>query len=346
VKTSIPTLLITVALFTSHTVRMLAQEPDEFSELSIEELFDTKIVATNVLGTHTHFTGEWMIGYSYMSMDMRGNRSGTLAVTDSDVLQDFMVAPTLMEMETHMLMVMYGVSDRLTLMVMAPLRRTNMDHVTRMGMLFTTESSGIGDIGTRATWSIIGRAGEAHRLMLDAGATLPTGTVDARGDTPAATATRLSYPMQLGTGTFSINPGVTYLGEGGPFAWMLEGTTKLQLGRNSEGYALGHRHRLSGAFWWGATDWFSPVTRMSWEQWGDVKGADGQLNPMMVPTADPNLRAGRRLDMGLGVQFYRASGFLREQRIAMELTLPLYQSLDGPQLQTVWAFRVTMARTF
>ena len=53
----------------------------------------------------------------------------------------------------------------------------------------------------------------------------------------------------------------------------------------------------------------------------------------MVPTADPDLRAGQRLDLGLGVNFLNGTGDLAGLRLAAELLLPVYQDLDGPQLE-------------
>ena len=57
---------------------------------------------------------------------------------------------------------------------------------------------------------------------------------------------------------------------------------------------------------------------------------------MAVPTADPNLRAGHRIDMLGGVNFVVPLGPLGEHRIALEAGAPVYQWLDGPQLETDW----------
>ena len=99
-----------------------------------------------VMGDHTHGKGEVMVSYRYMLMDMDGNRDGTDSLSNAEVLQDFPVTPTNMTMEMHMLGIMYAPSDNLTLMTMIPYVFNNMDHVTRMGVEFTTESDGFGDI--------------------------------------------------------------------------------------------------------------------------------------------------------------------------------------------------------
>jgi hypothetical protein len=56
----------------------------------------------------------------------------------------------------------------------------------------------------------------------------------------------------------------------------------------------------------------------------------------MVPSASPHLRAGRRLDLGVGVNLEVAGDTLRGQRLALEVLRPLWQHLDGPQLETDW----------
>ena len=64
-----------------------AQEPPtDLTELSLEELAEIDVVSINVLGTHTHLAGEWMIGYRSMFMDMDGNkRAVALLQMDQDL---------------------------------------------------------------------------------------------------------------------------------------------------------------------------------------------------------------------------------------------------------------------
>jgi hypothetical protein len=56
----------------------------------------------------------------------------------------------------------------------------------------------------------------------------------------------------------------------------------------------------------------------------------------IVPTADPDLRAGRRVDLLVGAAFTPQAGLLRGHRLALEIGRPVYQNLDGPQLETDW----------
>jgi hypothetical protein len=54
-----------------------------------------------------------------------------------------MVAPLGMTMDMHMIGVMFAPTDKLTLIVMAPFLDIEMNHVTRLGRKFSTESRGL-----------------------------------------------------------------------------------------------------------------------------------------------------------------------------------------------------------
>ena len=58
------------------------------------------------------------------------------------------------------------------------------------------------------------------------------------------------------------------------------------------------------------------------------------LTPAMVPTADPDLRAGKRIDASIGLSVYQGDGRFEGNHLSIEYAAPVYQSLDGPQLET------------
>lgn len=88
---------------------------------------------------HTHPAGMWMVNYKYMHMDMRGLRDGTSDVSQSDVgykrntPYKYMMIPTDMTMDMHMLMLMYGVTDRWTVMAMTTYLSYKMGMLMDMG---------------------------------------------------------------------------------------------------------------------------------------------------------------------------------------------------------------------
>lgn len=290
-----------------------------------------------VMGGHTHSTGMWMFSYRFMRMDMDGNRDGTHRVSRSDVLSDYMIAPLNMTMDMQMFSAMYGVNEKLTVMVMAPYLDKEMDHVTRMGTKFTTRTSGFGDVTLGSLLTL--RHWDRHELDLNLGLGLPTGSINEKDDTPAGNNQHLPYPMQLGSGTWNLIPGLTYLGNNEALSWGAQGIAVFRLGENSNDYSLGNRFNLTG---WVTRDWtaqWSTSLRADALWWGNIDGSDKKLSPMapaMVPTADPDLRGGRRLDLLLGASFAPSSGWFKGQRFAAEVGAPVYQNLDGPQLETDW----------
>jgi hypothetical protein len=285
-----------------------------------------------VMGDHSHGKGEFMVSYRFMNMGMKGNRTGTEAVSTEEVLADYMVSPTEMTMSMHMVGLMYAPADIVTLMAMVPISVLSMDHVTRMGAEFTTNTSGLSDIGLTGLIKLA-RFG-LQQVHANIGVSFPTGSVTERGPTPAGDDSKLPYPMQLGSGSFDILPGVTYLGQADRFSWGAQADATIRTGENSEMYRLGNKGRFTA---WGSGKWtngFSTSLRVKAQKTGNIEGADPELNPMMVPTADPHLRGGTRVDALVGANLYVRSGPLKGQRLAVEFGLPLYQKLDGPQLET------------
>lgn len=281
-----------------------------------------------VMGDHMHKEGEVMFSYRFKTMHMEGNLNGSTSVTPAQVLNRYMITPTKMDMSAHMLGMMYAPSDDVTLMLGVPFMHKTMEHLTRRGSTFTTNSDGIGDITATALVRLWDR--DQHHLHFNAGLSLPTGSIDVRGTTPMGSGQLLPYPMQLGSGTFDLRPGITYTGLSDDWSWGAQANGVLRLGTNDRGYSLGDEFGLS---LWGARKWndhLSTSLRLQGTTWGDISGADKELNPMMIPTADPALRAGSRLDILLGVNSYIADG----HRLNFEFGLPISQSLDGPQLET------------
>jgi hypothetical protein len=296
-----------------------------------------------VMGDHTHNKGEWMFSYRYMRMDMSGNLSGTGSMSTAEVLQDFMVAPTDMKSEMHMVGLMYAPSDRVTLMAMLPWHRKSMNHVTRMGGQFETRTSGMGDAKLDSMIRLFyNHDANAH---LTVGVSMPTGDIDETGMTPMGDV-RLPYPMQNGSGTWDLRLAGTYNGRNDNWSWGGQAGGVIRTGKSSNDYRLGDEafatawlaRRFDGAL--------SLSARLEYRNWGNIKGADPKLNPRLVPTADPQLRGGKRLDLAIGINLLGMQGVLKDHRLALEWIKPLYQNLDGPQLNNDWMAMLGYQKAF
>lgn len=293
------------------------------------------------MGNHTHNKGEVMASYRYMQMHMAGNRTGATDVSSAAVLSQFPVSPLRMTTQMHMFSGMYGVNNTVTLMGMLPYVQKSMDLVTRSGTNFTTNSSGFGDLGLRSLWRLYALEAPSlgsHQSFLNFGVNLPTGDIKATDNTPAGTDMRLPYPMQLGSGTVDLVPGIVYLGRTPDISWGFQYIATIRLGTNSQGYSMGDSDLINawGAYRW--TDWLSTSVRLSWMNWDNYDGMDPHLNPKMVPTADPNLRGGDRLNILGGGNILLHQWLDVDHFLGFEAGAPIYQNLDGPQLKSDWVF--------
>lgn len=289
-----------------------------------------------VMADHWHKAGEWMFSYRYMHMAMEGNRDGSNRVSTADVHTRYRVAPLKMDMGMHMLGAMYAPSDKLTLMVMVPYLENKMDHQTVMGGFFTTESKGVGDVKLAAMLPLYDyQGGKLHTTL---GLSVPTGSIDERDQTPMGN-TQLPYPMQLGSGTFDLRPSITWSKLNQGWSWGLQTTATIRTGgENANGYRLGNA--LDAQTWiaWNPSPAWSLSSRLQWQGWQDIEGQDPAYNMglmvdgngrQLVPTIDPELRAGRRTDLHVGVNWMSDGG----HRLALEYGVPVQQHLDGPQLE-------------
>ncbi len=348
-RLTIAALLVVMSIAWANTP-LLAQQsqetPGDLTDLTLEELMELDVLFVNVLGTHTHLAGEWMIGYKFMFMRMQGNRDGTTRQTAGEVLQNFPVTPTEMNMAMHMFELMYSPSNDLMLMAMFPYLDLSMDHLTRSGVQFTTATQGISDISLSGVYTVYGDVEKGgHRLLVIPGLSFPTGSIDEKGDTPAGHQ-QLPYPMQLGSGTFDLLPGFAYLADSGNWAWLTEAKGTIRLGKNSRDYSLGDQLHLNAWVSRRLTRMTSLTAQIQGFIWGNIDGADPQLNPAIVPTADPNRRGGKRVDFVLGWDLYAPEGRFKGNRLAIEAGVPMYQSLDGPQLENEWRLTAAWNWTF
>ncbi len=297
-----------------------------------------------IMGDHTHSAGEWMLSYRFMAMRMRDLRNGTQVISPADVPQHFAVTPVRMNMRTHMFGAMFAPHDRVTLMAMTSYRDNFMEmqggahddsngHRQHSGGSHEMESNGLGD----TTLSVLIPLLHSRNVvvLLNAGLSIPTGSIAAEGTNGI-----LPYPMQLGSGSIELVPGVTFSVVRNNWSFGAQTRAAIPLNENSRGY---RRAPLTMSMIWGTrrlNDWISVSTRALLESWGNIAGEDKALNSQMAPTMDPQLQGGARASLLLGSNLIfpdRMGSLLAGQRFALELRLPIYQHLDGPQMALNWS---------
>ncbi|WKN30175.1 hypothetical protein PZB74_14510 [Porifericola rhodea] len=290
------------------------------------------------MGDHTHSKGDVMFSYRYMFMDMQDMRQSTNSLSIATVLQEYMLSPLSMLMHMHMLGAMYAPSDKLTIMLMLNYLQMSMDHRTRMGMNFTTESSGLADSWVSALYKVYDQNGQ--RAHINLGLRVPSGSIDVKGVSPASAPdeTQLPYPMQIGSGSWGLKPGITYLLEKESSSMGAQASILLPLHENDRGYQLAPRSEVLAWSAYHLTNMISASLRATAVFQGEISGADEAYNMAvmnrMVPTVFTENSGGKWLFLGGGINFYVPEGALKDVRLAMEYEYPLVQDLNGTQMET------------
>lgn len=334
------------------------QEPHEHAGFGQSPIRADGHAPIGVMGDHMHAKGGWMLSYRLIGMSMRGSRIGSNSVTPENIATTVpnrffgqpMQPPTLrivpldMSMEMHMFGAMYAPADWITLTAMTSYQQKEMDLATFQGPTgttrlgnFSTRSEGIGDTQVGALIALHGDSGRS--LHLNFGLSLPSGSTTEDGvalaPTGARPTIRLPYSMQLGSGTYDILPGITYSSRYERASWGMQYRATLRTGDNNEGYALGDEHHATTWVSYRMRNAASTSLRLTATHVADIDGIDPHI-VAPVQTADPAYYGGDRIDAALGLNLVAQSGALRGHRLAVEINVPVYHHLNGPQLEVDW----------
>ena len=327
-------------------------KPDGHSRHSLAD----KHVPAGLMGGHLHDPGEVMIEYKYMNMYMEDNRLGTDTITDAQALAigqtqfgtNFGGTPTQMTMEMHMIHVMYGLTDNITVYAMPTLLSNTMDHIRGPGnplppgTPFTTHISGFGDTSFGALNILY--EDEDDSLVLNFGFSVPTGEIDRNTTVPTGgrLVQEFPYPMRLGKGTFNLRPGVTYRKYFCRSSFGMQFQADLPIDENWDNYSLGDEYRLSAWYAYLLKSWLALSYRLEGLWLGNYSGADPDVNPRVISTVRPDMRGGDFINFGYGLMLLAHDGHL----LNFEAIHPVYQDVDGIQLERDWQLVISWSKAF
>ena len=302
-------------------------------------------------------SGDFMLGYRYMWGSQNGDMlHGKDLVDDKEIVDNgcygdpCYVTPTSMYMNMHMLDLMYAPLDWLTLMLMPQFVDMNMDmrplegapsiadaspgtSAAVMHAFHTHQTGGLGDVGMYALFRLFEKSG--HHIHATFGISAPTGDVgiDLR-NTHGITLGFIHYGMQLGSGTWDFKPSLTYTGQINKWSWgaQLSGTHRLE-DQNSSGFAFGDI--LQATAWGGfdILDWLTASVRGAFITQGALKGAYNSTYYPIGPMDYANSYGGRYWDVGFGINAMVPTGNLQGTRLSFEWIQPVYDDVNGYQLQ-------------
>ncbi|MFL2938333.1 MAG: transporter [Opitutales bacterium] len=287
----------------------------------------------SVMGDHMHEMGEWMVSYRYMTMGMEHLLKGSDSVAPTMMATGFMpnMLPTEMTMDMHMFGTMYAFSNKWTLMGMLNYLENEMS--MPMGKM---DSSGLGDIKVAGLYDLA-QWNDGRRVHLKLGLNLPTGSIDEKDSMSRI----LGYGMQLGSGTYDLEPAITYLGQTESYSYGAQLGGILRIGENDQDYTLGNKFEAS---LWGArkiTESLSASAKFDYSSQSEVDGAHKGLTTMQKNMSPGNQASSQGRDIttfGLGLNYYFQEGGLKGHRFAAEWETPIDQKVNGVQLEldSVW----------
>ena len=303
-----------------------------------------------VMGDHGHQIGEMMFSYHLMAMNMRGLQSGTGAVETVDVLKDFMMAPTAMDLRMHMFGVMFALHDNLTLMAMTSYQQRYMEmegapihaagHPNHPISIHKMSSTGVGDVLLVSLLPLWRR--DHFTLLCNVGVSFPTGSITQSAEDGSL----LPYPMQLGSGSFEVRPGMTFSAKHVNWSYGSQLRVTFPLHTNAGEYRHGHTFTLAT---WGVrqlNEWFSLSGLLQFSHIGHILGSYVGLNPMMSPSHRSDFSGVNRADVAISSNLIVPRGVLSGQRFALELLLPIYQYIPGVHLKKSWQLTLGWQYTF
>ena len=294
------------------------------------------LAPVSIMGDHNHHQGRLMFSYRLMSMQMKGMLQGSSNSSTEEVLQMFMASSEEMQMTMHMVGGMYGLTDKLTIGVMANYVTSNMTMVNRMGMRPAMQSDGFGDLTVKGIYALM--ASSKMTIITSVGIRIPTGSIDITTEMPDQTLMLNPYPMQTGSGTFDFLLEATAKRDWEAIQAGLQGQVVIRTGSNSANYRLGNTYRLNGWVSQRVASFLEVSLSVQGLHIEPLTGADARLNPMMSPLARTDYTSKNVLLAGAGVAFHLPGEVLKNVRLAAEYQHPIAQDVEGFQMDQKNAF--------
>ena len=299
----------------------------------------------SIMSDHIHKSSEIMLSYRFNHMFMNKTMNGTKSLSINEVMSApnlasnglgrYMNSPISMSMDMHMFGAMYAPSNNLTFMIMTSYIEKEMTQ-QRMQMLggerFEVNSSGVGD--TRVSSLINLFNNKRTKAHLGVGLSIPTGSIDRRGNTPVLSDIRLGYGMQNGSGTFDPFFILNNVSSFGKLKLGEQIFCKLRLlGKNSKGYEHGNNYRAS---FWMSYLWLKNIStsvNINYNFKRKMEGEDNEMNPRMSPIMDSKNSGHQKLNLGFGINIINHNKFLKNHRLGIEGIFPIFQRYRGIQMK-------------
>ncbi len=281
--------------------------------------------------------GQWSLSYSYARQQGKGLRDDTDRVSASDASSaTYSEVPTRLSSDVHHFGIRYAPFERLTVSLLLPF----IEHEMRNrsfdggGDRYTTQSSGVGDLELALMIPFMVKGEE--KLDLHAGLRVPTGEISERDRVPGdgeSGAVLLPRSMQTGSRSVALLAGLTYSGAWEGLGWGVHGNGSLVVEDNHRSYRHGDTLSFSGWLAHEVVEQMSASLRLGFDHFQRHRGKR-VVGPDDHLASKRSTTAGQRLSISPGVSV--ALPFAGEQRLSFEASWPVYQDLEGPQVERDW----------
>lgn len=317
--------------------------------MSLEQLFEQTVDDE----TGNVNSPRWQFTYQFNQLDLGGYKNGTSNLSQDEVLwrgpgnprtnENFPVLPTNISQQVHIFRIGRTLTTKTRLSLTIPMIRQSTDHISIVPGYgnFIIKSEGLGDI----------KVGIQHRIEIDwpgnislnAGLSVPTGSIDELGDTPRSPGEQqLPYTMQLGSGTWDVTLG--YLWSSADSKWRSSAKTIIRLGKNDRNYRLGNHYSTLLIRQFELVSIFRPYMGLELRLLEKIDGQDDEITvpgnfPYPASITNPDLFGGTSINLLAGAELKTQYGAWQ-----IDLGSPLYQNLNGPQSQNKLKFSLQFSR--
>ena len=216
-----------------------------------------------------------------------------------------------------------------------------MNMLNRSGAKLKRESDGMTDSKINALYKIYAK--KDTNLQLNLGVSLPTGSISK--DNPSSNQ-RQNYPMQIGSGSYELLPGVSYSKFHDSFSYGAQVNASFKMNSNNYNYKLGDSYNATMWLAEKLNNAFSISTRLDYTKSEAIEGLDTTLKPSMMAAADGSLLDGEKLDLAVGTNYIVSNGYFKGHRLAVEISRPIYQKTGGPLLENGYKAVAGWQKTF
>ena len=331
-----------------------AQAQDQTDEIVVQ----TPLIhpAAGLMNEHMHERGEVMLGLRFERTHAGGtNQAGTGEISDPAIVAAGFGARTRsMTMDMAMLDLMYAPTSSITLMVMPQYMWHRMEmvgidpagvshggHSLAYRATMEHATDGFGDTLVSASYRLVRRPGFGAHATL--GVWAPTGAVDRNDDD----GNFVHYGMQPGSGTWDLEPSFTLTGRAGPVGWGGQASYRWRTDEdNASGFAFGDKAR--------ATGWISTLLgrdlgatgRLEYVHEGKVLGHYNSGHNHLAPPDRQQNYGGDVVAAGFGLNWLLPVAGSSKPQLSSELSVPLYQDVNGIQAPQDWRFTLGLSQAF